>query len=441
MLDQLQEGFGKVIKTLKGEGKITDKNIRETTREIRRVLLKADVNYKVAKKFTNRVKEKAVGAKVTKSLSPGQVFIKIINDELTNLLGNKSYNLKTASTPPTVIMLAGLQGCGKTTLAAKLAKHYANKGHNPLLVPVDVHRPAAVQQLEKLSQQIEMPVYSGKSRVKSRVKASVKHARKNNRDLIIIDTAGRLHIDQDMMDELHTINKAVDPENIIFVADGLTGQDAVNTAAKFDEEIDYDAIVLTKMDSDTRGGAALSIVETTNKPIAFLSVGEKPDDLEVFHPSRVADRILGKGDVVSLVEKVQDAVDEEEARKLEEKIRKQEFTLEDYLSQIRQMKNLGPLENVIDMLPGNLKSQLKGQQVDEDQITKIEAIILSMTPEERYKPSIIKRSRKRRIARGSGTSVKDVNILLKQYRQLKKMTQKLGSMKFPKKLSSLGLGF
>lgn len=441
MLDQLQEGFGKVIKTLKGEGKITDKNIRETSREIRRILLKADVNYKVVKKFINRVKERAVGAKVTKSLSPGQVFIKIINDELTKLLGDKSYSLKTASTPPTVILLAGLQGCGKTTLASKLAKHYSQKGFTPLLVPVDVHRPAAVAQLEKLGEQIKIPVYSKKKRVKSRVKSSVKYARKNNHDLIIIDTAGRLHIDSEMMDELHTINNTVDPENILFVADGLTGQDAVNTATTFDEEIDFDAIVLTKMDSDTRGGAALSIVETTKKPIAFLSVGEKPDDLEVFHPSRIADRILGKGDVVSLVEKVQNAVDEEEALKLEEKIRKQQFTLEDYLSQLRQMKNLGPLENIIDMLPGALKNQVKGQDIDKSQLDKTEAIILSMTPEERYKPKIIKRSRKRRIAKGSGTTVKDVNLLLKQYRQLKKMTQKLGKMKFPKKLSSMGFGF
>ena len=440
MLDQLQEGFGKVIKTLKGEGKITDRNIRETTREIRRVLLQADVNYKVVKKFTKRVKEKAVGAKVTKSLSPGQVFIKIINDELADLLGNKSYQLKTASTPPTVIMLAGLQGCGKTTLAAKLAKHYSQNGHDPLLVPVDVHRPAAVQQLEKLGEQINKPVYSRKNSVKSRVKGAVKYARKNKYDLVIIDTAGRLHIDSEMMDELHTIDNTVKPHNTIFVADGLTGQDAVNTATKFDKEIDFDAIVLTKMDSDTRGGAALSIVETTNKPIAFLSTGEKPDDLEVFHPGRVADRILGKGDVVSLVEKVQDAVDEEEALKLEEKIRKQEFSLEDYLTQIRQMKNIGPLENIIDMLPGGIKNQLKGQQIDESQIDKTEAMILSMTPEERYKPSIIKRSRKQRIARGSGTSVKDVNMLLKQYKQLKKMTQKLGKANFPKKLSSLGFG-
>jgi len=440
MLDQIQEGFGKVVKKIKGEGKITEKNIRETSKEIRRVLLRADVNYKVAKKFTERVKEKALGTEVNQSLTPGQVFIKIINDELTQLLGNKNYNLKTATTPPTIILLAGLQGCGKTTLAAKLAQHYTEQNYTPLLVPVDVHRPAAVQQLEKLGSRVETPVYTNKNSVESRVKGAVDFSRENNNDLMIIDTAGRLHIDEEMMEELHTINNSVDPENIMFVADGLTGQDAVNTATKFDEEIDFDAITLTKMDSDTRGGAALSIVEVTNKPIAFLSVGEEPDQLEVFHPDRIADRILGKGDVVSLVEKVQDAVDEKEAMELEEKIRKDKFTLEDYLKQIRQMKNLGPLENIIDLLPGSLKNQIDSADIDEDQIDKIEAIILSMTPQERSNPSLLKRSRKRRVAKGSGTSVEDINMLLKQYKQLKKMTKKMGNMKIPDKLSSFGLG-
>ena len=440
MLDQIQEGFGKVVKKIKGEGKITEKNIRETSKEIRRVLLRADVNYKVAKKFTERVKEKALGTEVNQSLTPGQVFIKIINDELTQLLGDKNYNLKTATTPPTIILLAGLQGCGKTTLAAKLAQHYTEQNYTPLLVPVDVHRPAAVQQLEKLGSRVETPVYTNKNSVESRVKGAVDFSRENNNDLMIIDTAGRLHIDEEMMEELHTINNSVDPENIMFVADGLTGQDAVNTATKFDEEIDFDAITLTKMDSDTRGGAALSIVEVTNKPIAFLSVGEEPDQLEVFHPDRIADRILGKGDVVSLVEKVQDAVDEKEAMELEEKIRKDKFTLEDYLKQIRQMKNLGPLENIIDLLPGSLKNQIDSADIDEDQIDKIEAIILSMTPQERSNPSLLKRSRKRRVAKGSGTSVEDINMLLKQYKQLKKMTKKMGNMKIPDKLSSFGLG-
>ncbi len=440
MLDQLQEGFGQIIKSLKGEGKITEKNIRDTMRQIRRTLLAADVNYKVVKSFTQRVQEKAIGVTVTKSLSPGQMVVKIIHEELVNLLGVDAYTLQMSSVPPTVIVLAGLQGCGKTTLAAKLAQHFKSKNKSPLLVTVDIYRPAAVEQLEILGKQIETPVYTQGKKIKKRVKAAVKHAQSNAHDLVIIDTAGRLHIDAEMMQELQDIKKAVNPDDILFVADGMTGQDAVNTASTFNAKIDFDAIVLTKMDSDTRGGAALSIVETCGKPIAFISTGEKVSDLEVFHPDRIANRILGMGDIVSLVEKVQDSVNEEEAVRLEKKLRKQQFSLEDYLSQIKQMKKMGPLENILEMIPGVPRSKLKNMTIDDRQLFKTEAIIQSMTPEERQKPDIIKGSRRKRIARGSGTSTNEVNRLLNQYKQVVKMTQQMGKMKIPGDLSALRMG-
>lgn len=436
MLDQLQDGFGKIVKSLRGEGKITESNIRDSMRNVRRVLLEADVNYKVVKEFTSRVQEKAIGADVAKSLKPGQVIVKIISDELKTLLGRNPYKLKTANMPPTVIMLVGLQGCGKTTLSGKLARKLKKEGKKPLLVPVDVYRPAAVEQLEVLGKQVDVPVFTEKRRVKSRVKAAISHARKNNRDYVIIDTAGRLHIDNDMMKELQMIKKVVSPNNIFFVADGLTGQDAVNTGQEFQSQIGFDAIVLTKMDSDTKGGAALSIVESTGKPIAYLSTGEKLEDLETFHPDRMADRILGMGDVVSLVEKVQTAVDEDAAARLEKRIMQQQFDLEDYLSQIRQMKKMGPLENILDMMPGAFKAAAKKPNIDPKEIDRMEAIILSMTKKERQKPQILNGSRRKRIASGSGTHVSDVNRLIKQYNQVKKLTKQIGKMKLPKNLAS-----
>ncbi len=436
MLDQLQDGFGKIVKSLRGEGKITESNIRDSMRNVRRVLLEADVNYKIVKEFTSRVQEKAIGADVAKSLKPGQVIVKVISDELKNLLGRNPYKLKTASMPPTVIMLVGLQGCGKTTLSGKLARKFKKEGKKPLLVPVDVYRPAAVEQLMVLGKQIDVPVYTEKRRVKSRVKAAISHARKNNRDYVIIDTAGRLHIDSDMMKELEMIKKTVSPNNILFVADGLTGQDAVNTGQEFQSRIGFDAIVLTKMDSDTKGGAALSIVESTGKPIAYLSTGEKLEDLEQFHPNRMADRILGMGDVVSLVEKVQTSVDEDAAARLEKRIMQQQFDLEDYLSQIRQMKKMGPLENILDMMPGAFKAAAKKPNIDPKEIDRMEAIILSMTKKERCKPQILNGSRRKRIASGSGTHVSDVNRLIKQYNQVKKLTKQIGKMKLPKNLAS-----
>ncbi|MFP4547150.1 MAG: signal recognition particle protein [Fidelibacterota bacterium] len=436
MLDQLQDGFGKIVKSLRGEGKITESNIRDSMRNVRRVLLEADVNYKVVKEFTSRVQEKAIGADVAKSLKPGQVIVKIISDELKNLLGRNPYKIKTANIPPTVIMLVGLQGCGKTTLSGKLARKLKKEGKKPLLVPVDVYRPAAVEQLMVLGKQIDVPVFTEKRRVKNRVKAAVSHARKNNQDYLIIDTAGRLHIDSDMMKELEMIKKVVAPNNIFFVADGLTGQDAVNTGQEFQSQIGFDAIVLTKMDSDTKGGAALSIVESTGKPIAYLSTGEKLEDLEEFHPDRMADRILGMGDVVSLVEKVQTTVDEEAAARLEKRIMQQQFDLEDYLSQIRQMKKMGPLENILDMMPGAFKNAAKKPNIDPKEIDRMEAIILSMTKKERSKPQILNGSRRKRIASGSGTHVSDVNRLIKQYNQVKKLTRQIGKMKLPKNLAS-----
>ncbi len=441
MLNQLQEGFGKIVKTLRGEGKITESNIRDSMRQVRRVLLEADVNYKVVKEFTNRVQEKAIGADVAKSLKPGQIIVKIINDELKKLLGRNTYRMKTANTPPTIIMLVGLQGCGKTTLSAKLAKKLKSEGHSPLLVPVDVYRPAAVEQLQVLGKSINIPVFAEKSKVKGRVKAAVPYARKNNNDYLIIDTAGRLHIDDTMMKELLMIQKLVNPNNIIFVADGLTGQDAVNTAQVFDKELKFDSIVLTKMDSDTKGGAALSIVETTGKPISYLSIGERLDEIEVFHPDRMANRILGMGDIVSLVEQVQATVDEEAAAKLEKSILKQKFTLDDYLLQLRQMKKMGPLENILGMMPGAIKAKIKNVNIDEREIARMEAIILSMTKKERIKPDIIKGSHRKRIARGSGNQISDVNRLLNQYKQVAKMTKQLGKMKLPKNLSALKMGF
>lgn len=436
MLDQLQDGFGKIVKSLRGEGKITEDNIRESMRNIRRVLLEADVNYKVVKAFTNRVQEKAIGADVAKSLKPGQVIVKIINDELKTLLGRNPYRLKTASLPPTIIMLVGLQGCGKTTLSGKLARKLKNDGKKPLLVPVDVYRPAAVEQLMVLGKQIDVPVFTEKNRVKARVKAAISHARKNNKDYVIIDTAGRLHVDDEMMKELQMIKKLVSPNNIIFVADGLTGQDAVNTGQEFQKQIGFDAIVLTKMDSDTKGGAAISIVETTGKPICYLSTGEKLEDLETFHPDRMADRILGMGDIVSLVENIQATVDEEAAAKLEKRIMQQQFDLEDYLSQIRQMKKMGPIENIFDMLPGMFKGGMQKPNVDPKEIDRMEAIILSMTKHERRKPQVLNGSRRKRIAKGSGTHVSDVNRLIKQYNQVKKLTKQIGKMKLPKNLTS-----
>ncbi len=441
MLEQVQKGFASIVRTLKGEGKITENNIRDAMRQIRRVLLEADVNYKVVKDFIQSTQEKAIGAAVTKSLSPGQVIVKIINDELTDLLGKKNCQLKSASVPPTVILLVGLQGCGKTTFAAKLAKHLLKQNHTPVLVPVDVYRPAAVTQLEILGKQIDVPVFLEKTKVLKRVKESINFARQDHRDTVIIDTAGRLHIDEQMMKELIDIKKSVKPQNILFVADGMTGQDAVNAATTFNEKLDFDGIVLTKMDSDARGGAALSIVKVTGKPIIFIGTGEKIEDIDIFHPDRIANRILGMGDVVTLVEKVQASVDAEQAAHLESKLRKQKFTLEDYLSQLKQVKKMGSLESMLELIPGFAKFKMKNVSVNGNELIKSESIIQSMTKEERMNPSILNGSRRRRIAIGSGTRTSDVNRLLNQYWQVVKLTKQMGKMRIPKNLSALRIGF
>jgi len=440
MFEQLQNGFGAIIKSLRGEGRITENNIADAMRQIRRVLLEADVNYKVAKEFVQSVQEKSVGVTVAKSLSPGQLIVKIIYDEMVHLLGDKNRNLKEASIPPTIIMLVGLQGSGKTTCAAKLAYQLLQKQHSPVLVPVDVYRPAAEEQLEILARQIKVPCFCENPDVVGRIQDAITFARQQHRDTLIIDTAGRLHIDEKMMAELKTIKNTIKPHNILLVVDGMTGQDAVNTATSFNEQIGVDGIILTKMDSDTRGGAALTIVSSTGKPIIYMSVGEKISDLEIFHPERVAGRILGMGDVVSLVEKVQASVDLESALKLENKLRKEQFTLEDYLTQLRQLKKLGPLDSVMEHLPGFARMRLGNQKVDEKELIKAEAIIQSMTRTERLKPNIINGSRRRRIALGSGTQPQDVNRLLNQYWQITKLMKQMGRMKLPKNLSAFGIG-
>ncbi|MBU4445050.1 signal recognition particle protein [bacterium] len=441
MLEHLQESLGKIVRTLRSEGKITESNIRDTLRSVRRSLLEADVNYKVVKGFIENVREKAIGVTVTKSLTPGQEVIKIFHDELTRLLGVKQHHLKTASMPPTVILLAGLQGCGKTTFAAKLALMLKKQNHKPLLVSVDVYRPAAVQQLEVLGKQIGVPVFSEKSKVVKRATEAVNYARKQHLDTIIIDTAGRLHIDNEMMKELEALKKALKPQNILFIADGMTGQDAVNTAAAFDERLGFDGIILTKMDSDTRGGAALSIVNVTGKPIMYIGTGEKPENIEAFYPDRIANRILGMGDVVSLVEKMQAAVDAEQAAKLEKKLLKQQFSLEDYLDQLRQIKKLGPIENILDMVPGFSKMKSKNIKIDDKELVRAEVIIQSMTKDERRSPSLINGSRRKRIAMGSGTHPSDVNRLLNQYWQLVKMSKQMSKMKLPGNLAAFRMGF
>ena len=434
MLQELGEKFDGVLRKLKGQGKLTEKNIADSMREIRRALLEADVNYKVAKQFINDVQQRALGQEVIKSISPGQMVVKIINDELTKLMGAKDVPVHLSSMP-SVILLCGLQGSGKTTLAGKLANHFRKKGRNPLLVAADVHRPAAVDQLHVVGKSINAPVYSEDSKDAVAIaKQAVHHARKHMLDTVIVDTAGRLHIDEKMMHEVTEIKAAVSPDEILFVADAMTGQDAVNTAKAFLDHLDFDGVVLTKMDGDARGGAALSIRAVTDKPIKFISIGEKLDQLEPFHPDRLASRILGMGDVVSLVEKAQESIDEEQAAKLEKKLRRQEFTLEDFLDQLEQIKKMGPLQDILSMMPGMQNKALKNLQVDDRALVRVEAIINSMTRDERRSPQILNGSRRKRIARGSGTSVQDVNRLLNQFDMMRKMMKKMkqgGRMKMP----------
>jgi len=430
MLEDLTAKLEAALKRVRGQGKLTEKNIADSLKEIRRALLEADVNYKVAKQFIEDVQDKALGEEVIRSVTPGQLIVKIVHDELVRLMGESQTDINISGIPPTIVMLTGLQGSGKTTFAGKLATFLRKKGRRPFLVGADIYRPAAKKQLEVLGKSVDIPFYTSDSTDALKIaKDSVKKAREAACDVLILDTAGRLHIDEEMMQELEQVKRELKPSEILFVADGMTGQDAVNAAKQFLDKLNFDGVVLTKMDGDARGGAALSIRSVTDRPIKFLSTGEKLDAIEAFHPDRMASRILGMGDVVSLVEKAQETIDVEKAQRLEQKLRKAEFTLEDFYDQIQQIKLMGPLEQVLGMIPG-LSKQLKGMPVDDNAFVKVEAIINSMTPKERRKPNIISGSRRKRIANGSGTKVQDVNQLLNQFNEMKKMMKRMKKMKF-----------
>ncbi|MDZ7288608.1 MAG: signal recognition particle protein [candidate division KSB1 bacterium] len=427
MFQELTSRFESIFRKLKGHGKITPENIAETMREVRRVLLEADVNFKVAKDFITAVEKKAVGAEVLKSITPGQQVIKIIYDELVLLLGGSDAPLREANLPPTVIMVVGLQGSGKTTFCGKLAKYLKSRSRRPMLVAADLQRPAAVEQLRVVAEAAEVDFFSIVNSTPLEVcRASIGVARQRAVDTVLLDTAGRLHINDELMQELEEVKKATKPHEILFVADAMTGQDAVNTAQAFLQRLDFTGVVLTKMDGDARGGAALSIKAVTGKPIKFIGVGEKVDALEKFQPERMASRILGMGDIVTLVEKASEAVDMQKAAELEKKLRRAEFTLEDFYEQLQSLKKMGPLSQLLNMIPG-LGGRLPQEvDIDERGLVSIEAIILSMTPEERRRPHLINGSRRLRIAKGSGTSVQEVNRLLKQYEMMRKMLKQAG---------------
>lgn len=428
MFESLTEKLQDTFRKIRGQGRLTEKNISDALREVRLALLEADVNYKVARDFINRVKEKAIGQEVMRSLTPDMLIMKIINDELTRLMGGEVERLRINPNGTTVIMLVGLQGSGKTTAAAKLARRFKSEGKRPLLVAADVYRPAAIKQLQVLGDQIGVPTFSMGTATKPEdiCEAAVRHAQNNGYDFVIIDTAGRLHINEELMRELERIKERIQPHEILLVADAMTGQDAVNVAKEFDERLDITGVMLTKLDGDARGGAALSIKAITGKPIKLAGVGEKLDALEEFHPDRMASRILGRGDLLTLVEKAEKAIDEEKAKQLEKKLmERQELDFEDMLEQIRQIKRMGTLDQLIDMIPGLGKLKGKGLQADEEQLKKAEAIINSMTPQERRNYRIINGSRKLRIARGSGTSVRDVNRLIQQLIQTNKLVKRL----------------
>ena len=438
--EKLQNALGK----LKGKGKLSEKDVDTAMREVRLALLEADVNFKVVKDFIKTVKTRAVDSEVMESLTPGQQVIKIVNEELTILMGEKESKLNFASTPPTVILMCGLQGAGKTTTSGKLAYNLKKQNKRPLLVACDVYRPAAIKQLQVVGERVGVPVFAmgDKNDPVDIAKAAIEHGKKNNNDCIIIDTAGRLHIDENLMEELQNIHKVVNPQEVLLVVDSMTGQDAVNVAQTFNEKLEITGVILTKLDGDARGGAALSIRAVTEKPIKFVGMGEKLDQLEPFHPDRMASRILGMGDILSLIEKAQTSIDEQKALELEKKIRSQQFTLDDFLDQLEQMKNLGPIDQLIGMIPGVNSKALKDVDVNEKDIVKIQAIIQSMTLEERENPVIIDSSRRKRIAKGSGTYVQDVNKLLKQFKESKKMMKKLGDMgKTMKKKGKFGSPF
>jgi signal recognition particle subunit SRP54 len=427
MFESLSEKLDAAFKKLKGHGKLSEKNIEEGVKEVRMALLEADVHYRVAKRFIADVKERALGQEVLSSLTPGQQVIKIVNEELTKLMGSRNEDLNLSGPSPVALMLVGLQGSGKTTTSGKLSVFLRKKGRKPYLVPADVYRPAAIDQLKKLGQQLNVPVFSSTTAMDpvQICREAKTAAHQQGCDTLLLDTAGRLHIDEELMDELSRIKNAVKPSDILLVADAMTGQDAVNIAKSFNETLDIGGVILTKMDGDARGGAALSIKEITGKPIKFIGVGEKLSELEPFHPDRLASSILGMGDVLTLIEKAQEAVDEKTAADLEKKLRKSQFTLEDFRDQMVQIRKMGSLGDIMKMVPGMGKlKQMKNLDVDENEFVKIEAIINSMTPRERQQHTIINGSRRRRIASGSGTRVQDVNRLLKNYTQLLKMLKK-----------------
>jgi len=431
LFEGLSEKLQKVFKNLKGKGKLSESDVTAALREVRLALLEADVNFKIVKQFVDKVKERAIGKEVLTSITPAQQVVKIVHDELTALMGGAQSKINIAPKPPTIIMMVGLQGSGKTTTAAKLANFLRKQGKNPLLVAADIYRPAAVKQIQVLGEQLDVPVFSmGDKQTPDNIAlGAVEHAARNRMDSIIVDTAGRLHTDDDLMMELERVKKAIHPHEIILVVDATTGQDAVNVAESFNERLALSGVVLTKLDGDTRGGAALSVKAVTNCPIKFVGLGEKLDALEEFHPDRMANRILGMGDVLTLIEKAQATFDAEQAEKLKKKLREQEFTLEDFLVQLQEFKKLGPLDQIMDMIPGfSGMKKMKNLKMDEKELVYAEAIIKSMTSKERLQPEIINGSRRKRIAKGSGTSVQDVNRILKQYSQAKKMMRQFGDI-------------
>ncbi|NLW52827.1 MAG: signal recognition particle protein [Tissierellia bacterium] len=429
MFGNLADRLQNLMSNLRGKGKLSEKDIEQAMREIRLALLEADVNYKVVKGFVQKVKERSLGVEVMESLTPGQMVVKIVNEELTSLMQDPNQKLKISSKPPTVIMMCGLQGAGKTTHSGKLALHLKKQNKRPLLVAADIYRPAAIDQLQVVGNKVGVPVFEmGKVNPVEIAKKGIEFALKNNNDIVLIDTAGRLHIDEELMDELKNIKKAVEVTETFLVVDAMTGQDAVNVASTFNENLELTGVILSKLDGDSRGGAALSIRSVTQKPIKFIGVGEKMEDLEAFHPDRIASRILGMGDVLSLIERAEQSLDAKKAKELEQKLRDQSFDLNDFLDQIGQVRNMGPLEDLLAMIPGVNSKALKGMNFDPKSIDITEAIIRSMTDEEKRKPDIISSSRKQRIANGSGTSVVEVNKLLKQFKDTKKLMKQMGNL-------------
>ncbi len=438
MFGSLSDKLQDILGGIRGKGKLSESDVNTAMREIRMALLEADVNYKVVKDFTDSVKERSVGSEVMESLTPGQMVVKIVNEELTELMGEKESRLNPPARRPGVILLCGLQGAGKTTHAGKIASYLKKDGKSTMLVAADVYRPAAIRQLEVVSEQVETDFFSMGDQVSpvDIAKAALKEAKAKGLDYVIIDTAGRLHIDDELMGELSAIKKVTQPDDILLVVDAMTGQDAVNVAESFNEELGITGVVLTKLDGDTRGGAALSIRKVTSRPIKFVGVGEKMEDLELFYPDRMASRILGMGDVLSLIEKAESVIDMKQAKELEEKIRSQSFDFNDYLDQMEQMKNLGPLDEILAMIPGVNNKMLKNINVDERELDRVKAMILSMTIEERTKPEIINASRKRRISEGAGVSIQELNRLLKQFKEMRKMMKNMG--KFEKMMGRGG---